>query len=226
MGRTDRYSIRVLQHGRSTLWNFRGSGPGQHVVKFMPSNYLLLSKHCPERYLAAHCSIVAPILVQPIGELSLDGRAGMGSRRGFPAVAILLLLGPALSLAARTPDRAQTVLRGEPQAPVWPDSYSVEYTFSLPYTAKIQPHGIRQGTGYGRCDWRAFPACCMAWCLMSGSAGDCLAMYKIPRPAGHGTHRFPEPLLPGTPSSSIATARPSGSAWRRTTAPTSSSPPR
>ncbi|KAL6782370.1 hypothetical protein ACKKBG_A06525 [Auxenochlorella protothecoides x Auxenochlorella symbiontica] len=67
----------------------------------------------------------------------------MGSRQGFPAVAILLLLGPALSLAARTPDSAQTVLRGEPQAPVWPDSYSVEYTFSLPYTAKIQPHGIR-----------------------------------------------------------------------------------
>lgn len=29
-----------------------------------------------------------------------------------------------------------------PQPPVWPESYTVRYNFSIPYMLKIQPHGL------------------------------------------------------------------------------------
>lgn len=56
----------------------------------------------------------------------------------MPALLLLCVVG-----VIATQRAVPTSLRSDPKPPTWPDSYSVEYVFSLPYTKKIQPDGIR-----------------------------------------------------------------------------------
>jgi C1A family cysteine protease len=59
---------------------------------------------------------------------------------------ILLLLLPFWELicvdARMQPKRNSIGLHAQPTAPRWPDSYSVTYVFSLPYTAEVQPDAV------------------------------------------------------------------------------------
>lgn len=68
--------------------------------------------------------------------------------RASLALAAILLAAAHGAAAARAQPSA--ALRAAPAAPSWPASYSVSYTFSLPFTATIQPDAISYPVDFWR----------------------------------------------------------------------------
>ena len=63
--------------------------------------------------------------------------------RGTRACVIALVMAQAVCVLSMRPVVDQETLVAEPKAPQWPKSYTVEYTLTLPYTAKLQPDPLR-----------------------------------------------------------------------------------
>ena len=61
-------------------------------------------------------------------------------------VLAIVLAQAACVLSVRPVADAKTT-EAAPKPPQWPQSYMVEYTFTLPYTAKLQPDPVRCESG-------------------------------------------------------------------------------